>query len=270
MDKEKIWEKLTDWEKSPTLRLQRKIAVMFISPALKLKNKDSKWWAIAWLGVIGEPSAVPALLKAVDAEGDKEIRKHMVWALKRISIKNPKNEKVLETLPYMLDALKDRDTSMRHDAGEAISTIASPSSIPALVDMLKNENNNTRISAAMVLGKIGGPSESSALLEALKNDGDEYRKSVYAEALIGIAVKLSDENDYLSALRIVKETTHEAIRLYSEEGKREQIKKRRKLLKNAFKVTDRIHDKMNSVDKDKRFPVKRPEIKKARERITNG
>ncbi len=76
-----------------------------------------------------------------------------------------------------------------------------------------------------------------------------------------IAEETADKGSYISALKIIKDTTAVFMKFYSGKKDRESLKEKRELLGKFIEATQKIHDKMNKGRKS--FPVKRQQVKKA-------
>ena len=85
----------------------------------------------------------------------------------------------IETISYLIEALKDEDWCVRYFAAIALGDIGpeAKKAVPALIEALKDEDENVRGNAAIALGKIGPDAKDSvpALIEALKNESEWFR-----------------------------------------------------------------------------------------------
>ncbi|MDO8208411.1 MAG: HEAT repeat domain-containing protein [Gallionella sp.] len=131
--------------------------------------------------LIAQPGAkinyrADALLPLLDALKDKDdtVRRGAAEALGHI--KDP------STVPALLVALKDKDDMVRWGAAEALGQIKDPSTVPALLVALKDKDDMVRWGAVQALGQIKAPSTVPALLVALK-DKDEMVRWGAADAL---------------------------------------------------------------------------------------
>ena len=123
------------------------------------------------LGEIGDPKAVPAIVRAIDS-GDFELQKIASWALTKLG-------------PDGLEALL-RIAANRHRSGRpyvisALGTNAMESAIPLLLQILQDpsEDKFARCQAARSLGRIGGsPEILPALLAMLQAPEEEVRNGV--------------------------------------------------------------------------------------------
>ncbi|HZU70780.1 MAG TPA: HEAT repeat domain-containing protein [Ktedonobacteraceae bacterium] len=76
------------------------------------------------LGIIGDPTAVPELLTALDNQGDKVLRREAAVALGRIGGD--------EAISGLLGALHDQESFVRQAAATALGRIKNPTTIPNL------------------------------------------------------------------------------------------------------------------------------------------
>lgn len=137
--------------------------------------------AIEELAEIGQPS-VPALIKALEGNEDKYVRKIAAWALGQIG---PAAHDAVHTL---IKALGDQDKYVRANAAWALGQIGpvTENVAPALIKALKDKNKNVRMNAAGALGEIGPVTKEviPALIKALDGDKNkDVRKN--AAAVLG-------------------------------------------------------------------------------------
>ncbi len=134
----------------------------------KIYHPEKMLWAI---GEMGEPAVEP-LLQALK-DNNSIFRLIVAEALERIGWQ-PKNDteriqyhlakqewdKLVEVgkpaVEYLIQALKDKETSVRMEAAKSLSKIGDVSAIPFLINTLKDENFNIREEAVRALENIGG------------------------------------------------------------------------------------------------------------------
>ncbi|RKY29568.1 MAG: hypothetical protein DRP68_07185, partial [Candidatus Omnitrophota bacterium] len=177
------------------------------SPAIPhlIKALRDKDWRVRYrvrfpLGEIGSP-AIPHLIEVLK-DKDSDVRKAAAEALRKIGwrpqnqeeeilylIANPGWDELVEigvpAIPYLIEALKDKDSNVRKAAVEALGKIDSKKAVPPLIEALKDENWDVRSTAAEVLGKIGSQEAIPHLIETLKNENNYVRYKA-AEALVKI------------------------------------------------------------------------------------
>ncbi len=179
---------------------------------LKDIDYDVRFEATSAIASIG-PWAVPALLEALKTDGD--LKWGVVWTLGQIfAIFMPDNQskqmdmlsyvsddkrvqqagelivrghnEAAPAIPYLINALKDSNVSIRLGATWALGNtaltlenrlVAAPS-VPDLVHALKDTNANIRRVTAQALGRIGEASASSVpdLITCLKDSNVEVRQ----------------------------------------------------------------------------------------------
>ena len=148
----KIWNHLTDWERSPIYAyFKSKIVerqVKELIAALKDEDIDSRKYAADALGELKDPTATPALTDALEDE-DPFVRLHAAGALGKI--RDP------TATPALIVALKDENWIVREESAWALGEIKGSSAGPALIDALKDEYWNVNVKASQALIKIGKP-----------------------------------------------------------------------------------------------------------------
>ncbi len=85
-----------------------------------------------------------------------------------------------------------------------------------------------------------------------------------------IIKKLIKTEDYLTALKTTKTLTQQTMKEYEGKKDRDSLKARRKELAKWADFAQEIHDKINPVDKDKRFPVKHQPVKTIRKKVVRS
>jgi len=248
MDKQTVWQRLTDWEKSPVLKFMRDLRIR-CGEYLLLYSVLHKKDAIDDLIRIGE-HAVPVLIDVLKNE-DWMVRQKAIEALAKIENKS--------AVPYLIEALKDEYANVRFNAVKALGILGDPGAISALIKTLNDKSRDVREMAPVALSKIAenGVDVSTAipaLIDILRN-GNIRMQYKGAEALAMIAEKTAEKGDYPTALKIIKDSTEEIRKLPDKHL-------RRKILGKFAEATQKINDEMNSVDNDKKFPRKRQDVKK--------
>ncbi|MXZ01971.1 phytanoyl-CoA dioxygenase, partial [Candidatus Poribacteria bacterium] len=93
-----------------------------------------------------------------------------------------------DTIPQLIEALRDNYEPVRLNAAYALGTIGEPA-VPQLIETLGDENGPTRRMAAYALAAVGAPAVS-ALSDALQHPEDTVRiEATYALAQIGDAAQ---------------------------------------------------------------------------------
>jgi len=222
MDKQKIWKRLTDWEKSPVLNLVKEAFLRIKIQWYAEVVRENPFWKIYYnigsvsfkLSQIGTP-AVPALVKALEI-GDEKVRVNAIRSLTYIPDKS--------IVPHIIDSLGDSHEHVRRQAIHALFIVATHS---ALVDI---------------------EFVSPYLLKMLK-DSDEYVRLKASDSLAKISGYLTEEGNCESALKLVKQSTSSVMAVYSGRKGLYDISDRREMLNNFAEVTIRIKNKMNKSKK---------------------
>ena len=145
---------------------------------LKDGDANSREEAAEALGNIGDVSAIPALIVALEDEND--VGWKAVGALGKIARCNPEYAQK-SVVPALIVALKDRSVLISEKAAWALVKFGKPA-VSALIRALGDEDDTVRADAAWALGKIGDATATPALIVALKDTGFVVRKRA-AEAL---------------------------------------------------------------------------------------
>src|SRR5262249_44017000 len=123
-----------------------------------------------------------------------------------------------EAAPALLDALRDKDTNLRHQAVWALRSIQADSEIvvPALAKIFKGDSNTqVKIAAIQVLSQYGGKG-LTIMLDALKDKEPGVRQQAVwalqnvrdadAETIIPALAKLFKEDPDVNVRRSVVQT----------------------------------------------------------------
>lgn len=130
--------------------------------------------AIAALGKIGDQSAQPELIQALD-DSDNHLRASAAIALGQIGSK--------VSIPKLLQLLLDKEHTVLYAASDALTKIGDDEVIAGLLKHLKHPSLHTRRIAAKTLGLIGNRSIIPELAQALK-DSEEIVVVDVAVALV--------------------------------------------------------------------------------------
>jgi|GEM_PF-1038659 len=135
------------------------------------KDRDLARTAVAALGEVGDPRAVPALLGALRTED-------LWWDA--IDALGMLGAAVLEPV---LSLLKDEDSGLRLAAVKILNEIGDTRAIEPLLTVLRNDDSDlVRWDTVRTLGKLQDPRTVGPLIDALDDDDHEVR-SAAAEAL---------------------------------------------------------------------------------------
>ncbi|HTU88697.1 MAG TPA: PVC-type heme-binding CxxCH protein [Gemmataceae bacterium] len=122
--------------------------------------------------------AVPALTKVIHSSKSAAARRNAVWAATRIEDAGAR--------AAVRQALGDADEITRQAAIHSVSVRRDGDTVPALIELLKNPSPHNRRAAAEALGRIGGKSAMPALLDALAQPRDRALEHSLTYALIEI------------------------------------------------------------------------------------
>ena len=134
------------------------------------------------LTVMGPEAYTPLADALVSTES--EVRKEALRSLGKLQQRTPLDPSAV--VPHLLDALADRDATVRTIAATYLGIIHENAEavVPALMEMLKDENPEVRAAAATALGEFGPAGEPA--LTALRRAQGDKDENVAREA--GIAV----------------------------------------------------------------------------------
>jgi len=98
---------------------------------------------------------------------------------------------------------------------------------------------------------------------------EEEGEAIEIEMLYSKIERKIAEKGYVAGLAEIKSITRGIMKKYKGE---KRSRKKRIYLNFLASLTQEIHDKMNTVDKDKKFPVKHQQVRRthARKVIANG
>ena len=157
------------------------------------------------------------------------------------------------------------DSDAREPSINKLAEIGEPA-VPALIKTLKNKNQLVRCGAIEALGNIADVRAVPLLIDALK-DEDSTVSWTAAEALDKIKEKPIEEGNHSTALVITKELTLYIRKEYKGKRDRNSLERRGRILRNFSEFTQEIYDKINTVDKDKKFPVKHRPVKPVKKQV---
>lgn len=135
-----------------------------------IRQRSSPRWggAAMTLGKMRVESAVPFLLEAL-SDRNWSGRWAAPGALGKI--------RNTEAMSGLIDALRDRNCDLRDSIAYVLSEIGDPIAVPALLEALSDTSNTSwgRSSAAAALERIGAPAAAPGLLEALAAESTGIR-----------------------------------------------------------------------------------------------
>ena len=145
-------------------------AIPYLLEALQDQSIGGRRWVFAdALGNVGDVSVVPSLIDALQ-DKDDSVRESVAEALGKVGDAT--------AIPALHEALKDVDVSVRRRVVETLGKIGDVTAILALHEALKDVDVYVRHRVIEVLSKIGDATAISVLHEALKDVSDDIRVRV--------------------------------------------------------------------------------------------
>ncbi len=141
-------------------------AVPILLRALRDEDENVRAVAAASLGKLRYEKAAPQLVKALTDKSER-VQAHAEWALENIGEK---------AIPAILEGAKGTATRLR--AFRLLGRLKARESVPILMDGLKDRKPENRMMAAWALGEIGDQRAISSLKEALNDKVAEVRREV--------------------------------------------------------------------------------------------
>jgi HEAT repeat protein len=120
-----------------------------------LTDPESRTWAASYLGKLGDPAAIPALMRLLGAR-DFQARAAAARALAKLG--------ATEAVPALLDSVeRGPEDVMRAWAIDSLGKIGSREAVRKLIDVLGSSDERLRWTAAVALGAIGDKQAIPAL-----------------------------------------------------------------------------------------------------------
>jgi len=146
-------------------RLKERGDVRGLVRAVGNRDHGVQYEAVEALGELRDPSAIPALMGALTGDQYSGIRWKAVEALAKIGP---------DSVPPLVDELKNPDPDIRWKAAVALGEIGDPRGIAPLVELLGDSDRFVRSRAVYALARIGPPAVAS-LVGALNQPDDAVR-----------------------------------------------------------------------------------------------
>jgi HEAT repeat protein len=135
-----------------------------------LQDETINYQAAIVLGNLGDKRAVPALLASLEqtrtvTQSPSSLNMRLWTGYALLGLRHP------EGLPAVVEFLKPRRSEgLRRHAVDALGKFGGKDSVPYLIESLKDTDAELRVNAAMALGRISDKSAVCALRELLKNN----------------------------------------------------------------------------------------------------
>jgi HEAT repeat protein len=119
------------------------------------------------LGLIGDPTATPYLIIALENDPDEDVRSKAAYALGEIG--DPKG------VNSLINALSDRSWAVRKQSANSLGNIGGKEATDPLIDALEDRDWHVRKYAAVALGKLKDERAIPTLLESLNDEDSDVR-----------------------------------------------------------------------------------------------
>lgn len=137
--------------------------------ALRDPDSHTRSRAALRLGDLRELTALDALVRALAADADLNVREDITWALVRLG------EPAVAPLVALL---RDGNAAARHNAAHALGKIGHMGAVDGLIAALHDPDAAVRSKSAFALGQIADPRAIPALAALLGSEDDGLREIV--------------------------------------------------------------------------------------------
>lgn len=146
------------------------------SPEHPESTKGHAAWALAFIGV----EAKEFLYREISSDSPV-VRAAVVGAIAKVAQDNPEEQ----AFNILVNALNDRDETVRCEAAAVLGNLTYQPAIPKLFELLGHPNGETRKSAALALMKIGKEETAprDAVLEALQTASNQESETMVQRAI---------------------------------------------------------------------------------------
>lgn len=153
-------------------------AVDLLIEELESRHVHAVQEAIKGLGSIGNPQAIEPLIDVFRHDWD-DTETFTAWqeaATALAAIGEP-------SLPALLAALSDEDSTVRQEVAEALGKLHDPRAVDPLMNALQDENTPVRASAVAALAKLGNERAIEPLIALLTQDKNTFVRARAVSAL---------------------------------------------------------------------------------------
>lgn len=151
----------------------KQVLIKMFTQVDSLPSLPVRLQALKILGQLAGPETVPILVEALK-DKDNRVRRVAARAL------GPHGDSY--GVQALIAALNDTDKKVRGSAARSLGQLGDPASVPTLTSVLKDEDKDVRRAAADALRALGERSAVSYLIDALR-DTDSQVRSAAAQAL---------------------------------------------------------------------------------------
>jgi HEAT repeat protein len=147
-----------------------------------IKNTEAPEWKARWdavndLGKLKDFRGIPALIKRALYDENPHPRWRSLWALSSI------DRSGTEAIPVFLEAIKEKDSTVAHNAAVALSFFGRSEARPRLFQALKEANEFRRWEAVFSFRKIGN-ADVVQILNHIMSEKNEASERVRGEAVL--------------------------------------------------------------------------------------
>ena len=144
-----------------------KRALTPVVEVLRGTDDVSREHAALALGILEDPTAIPALAEALERE-PASVRARAAWSLGRIEDRR--------AVTILKRAAADSDAGVREETAWALGMIEDPSGVAPLTTLIADESPSVRQQAAWALGMIEDRRGVAPLIVALKDESPDVRR----------------------------------------------------------------------------------------------
>ena len=190
----KVWERLTDWSKSPILMGIFSLAIRWHYAEQVVRNEAAVRRVLGHPGLHPidhmneekiEAEVVPGVERIPGLVAELEKRKHetdlkqIIDEISLIARNNPGRSELSQAVPVLIALVEDRFCWARKEAVIALGHIGDSEAIPALVKILYEYNSEARYPAIIALKKMEPRNHKD--LRAFRDAANYFRKNAKAD-----------------------------------------------------------------------------------------
>ncbi|MGQ9632534.1 MAG: HEAT repeat domain-containing protein [bacterium] len=169
--------------------LDRERVIEFIRPAVRDDNPIVHACAVEILRDISGEHDIEALLRKIDelpTTSDLEVALSSMLAENRLDEMREREITIDElkstkNVPFLVDALKNRNPKIREMAADILGQTGDPRALDPLVSLLRDPNDDVQISAVKAISRFGIPKVVSILMQNINHPNHNVRAIAIAE-----------------------------------------------------------------------------------------